>query len=219
MLWGNTAICGRAGIGTLCWGILGSAGRSSPNSPLFRTTPLGAPMLPARAAMSPCGGTSLPVPPEAAPPLFARAGLRGRTRSGRGLRASAAIPPPPPGSAASRRRHDGADDPARDPEGPQRLGDPDRHHPAVPRHDPVRLARCAPGGTIGEGRRGCGGDHRGNWGWGSGRTHWGVWGRPQGFQGVWITPLTELWGVFLGEVRGQEPPKTPLEGFGAAGAE
>ncbi|ETE60795.1 Guanine nucleotide-binding protein subunit beta-2-like 1 [Ophiophagus hannah] len=39
------------------------------------------------------------------------------------------------------RRHDGADDPAWYPKGPQRVGDPDRHHPTIPRYDPLRLTR------------------------------------------------------------------------------
>lgn len=151
--------------GILCWD-LGSSRSSSPNPPFpyspagHRHVAQGAAIFPAEAAMFPYSATLLPFLPEAALPLSARAGLRGRTGPGRGLRASAAIPPPSPGSAAPRRRHDGADDPARHPEGPQRLGDPDRHHAAVPRHDPVRLAGCAPQQGPGEPRggvRGCSG--------------------------------------------------------------
>lgn len=57
----------------------------------------------------------------------------GRDRAVASFESTAILPP--------HRHHDGADDLAGHPEGSQRLGDPDRHHAAVPGHDSFRLAR------------------------------------------------------------------------------
>uniref|UniRef100_A0A8B9FU32 Small ribosomal subunit protein RACK1 n=1 Tax=Amazona collaria TaxID=241587 RepID=A0A8B9FU32_9PSIT len=83
----------------------------------------------------------LPLPPEASSSSLPQLPAAGRTRQGRGLGGIRRHPPPSAGAGAAIRRHDGADDAAGHPEGPQRMGDADRHHAAVPRHDPLRVPR------------------------------------------------------------------------------